>query len=271
MDLRGVIDTHVHVGPDVRERKMNALELAHAAVAAGMRGFVLKNHHASSVVEADVLSRAVTELEVFGGLVLNDAVGGFNPAAVDAALKMGAREIWMPTLDSRNERAFRGRAGTGLTVFDEGGRLLTPVLDILKLISERDVILGLGHLATDEMFAVVKAGSAAGVTKFLVNHPEINFMNLSIPIQRELADAGVYFERCYVRANSAVDWDGMARNIRLVGFETTILATDLGQPDNTDPVSGMREMLEEIRKRGFTSDEIEIMSSRNPALLLGLN
>jgi hypothetical protein len=37
MDLRGVIELHVHAGPDVRPRKMDALTLVRATKAAGMR------------------------------------------------------------------------------------------------------------------------------------------------------------------------------------------------------------------------------------------
>jgi hypothetical protein len=132
-------------------------------------------------------------------------------------------------------------------------------------------ILGLGHLSFDEMKAVVGEARALGVNRILVNHPEINFLNLPIAAQAALAAPGVYFERCYVRANQAVNWDGLARVIRAVGVETSILATDLGQPDNVDPIAGMKEMIAELAGRGFTRDELATMAQHNPALLLGLN
>ncbi len=270
MELEGVIDLHVHGGPDVRPRKLSGLELARAARAAGMRGFLFKNHHVSTVVAAGILREAVPGLEVFGGLALNASVGGLNPAAVEAALKMGAAEIWMPTLDAAHERAFRGQPRSGITVLDERGRLLNPVQEILRLIAGSQCILGLGHLSLPEMLAVLQAGRESGIKKFLVNHPEINFLNIPPAAQKELAGPGVYFERCYVRANSAVDWDGLARAIREVGVETTVLATDLGQPDNPDPVAGMREMLQQLTARGLTRREVETMACHNPARLLGL-
>ena len=270
--LDGVIDLHAHGGPDVRPRKMTGLELARAAQQAGMRGFLFKNHHAPTVLPAALLREAVPGLEVFGGLALNHSVGGLNPAAVEAALKMGAAEIWMPTLDAAHERAFRGHPGSGITVFnergDERGRLLDSVQEILRLIAASDCILGLGHLSFPEMLAVLRAGRELGIEKFLVNHPEIEFLNLSPSMQRELAGPGVYFERCYVRANQAVGWDGLARVIREVGVESTVLATDLGQPDNPDPVSGMREMLQQLAARGFTRAELAVMTCRNPSRLL---
>jgi hypothetical protein len=112
-DLDGVIDLHVHAGPDVRPRKMSGLELARAARAAGMRGFLFKNHHAPTAISAGVLREAVPGLAVFGGVALNRSVGGLNPEAVEAALRMGAAAVWLPTLDAEHERAYRGRPGTG--------------------------------------------------------------------------------------------------------------------------------------------------------------
>src|SRR5688572_11330163 len=135
MELEGVIDLHVHAGPDVRVRKTTALELARAAQAAGMRGFLFKNHHAPTVISAATLREAVPGLEVFGGLVLNESVGGLNPLAVEAALKMGAAAIWMPTLDAAHERRFRGQPDVGITVLAEGGQLRPAVHEILRLIA----------------------------------------------------------------------------------------------------------------------------------------
>jgi Family of unknown function (DUF6282) len=269
-NIENILDLHVHAGPDVRARKLTALETARAAHAAGWRGFVFKNHHAPTVIPAALLAETVSGLIVRGGLALNESVGGLNPAAVDAALRMGAAQIWLPTLDAAHERAFRGLPG-GLRALDERGRLVDAMQEILRLIAAHDCILGLGHLSRDEIKAVVQAGRELGIGKLLVNHPEINFMNLPVAAQRELAAPGVWFERCYVRANQAVDWDGLAAVIRAVGVASSVLATDLGQPDNPDPIAGMNEMLMELSQRGFTRAELQTMACVNPARLLGLN
>jgi Family of unknown function (DUF6282) len=268
-ELTGVIDLHVHAGPDVRPRKMDALELARVAREARMRALLFKNHHAPTVIAARLLEQAMPGLRVFGGLALNESVGGLNPAAVEAAIKMGAAEIWLPTLDAAHERRFRGRDG-GLRVLDDDGRLCERVHAILRLIARSDCILGLGHLSFDEMKAVVREALSLGVERILVNHPEINFLRLPVAAQRELAAPGVYFERCYVRENQAVNWGGLAQVIRAVGVETSILATDLGQPDNVDPVAGMKRMIAELAEHGLARDELMTMTQRNPARLLGL-
>jgi len=268
--MRGAIDLHVHCAPDTRPRKMTAIELARAARAAGMRALLLKNHETSTVPLAATVREAVSGIDVFGGLALNEAVGGFNPRAVEVALRMGAAEIWMPTHCAACERAYRGSPDSGLTIYEDGGRIRPALLEILRLIARSGVILGTGHLAPGEIADVIRAGREAGVRNFLITHPEISFLNLSIGFQREIGGPGVYFERCFARAGFALDWDGLARSIREIGVETTVLATDLGQPQNPDPVNGLSQIRRELQVRGFSEGELGIMSGRNPAVLLGL-
>jgi len=269
-DLSGVIDLHVHAGPDVRERKMTAAALVRAARATGMRALLIKNHHTGTATVAAALRETVPGIEVFGGLALNEWVGGLNPGAVEAALKMGAREIWMPTLSAENERLFKGRPGTGITVLDIKGRLKPAVRDIVRLIAERGAILGTGHLSPCEIAAVVREAREAGVRKILVTHPEIRFIQLPVSLQRDLAGPGLFFERCFARELFALDWDQLAAEIREVGVASTVLSTDLGQPDNPDPVTGLARMRAELARRGFRHEELDTMSCRNPAILLGL-
>ena len=38
----------------------------------------------------------------FGGIVLNNSVGGLNCNAIDAAIAMGAKIVWMPTVSAKN-------------------------------------------------------------------------------------------------------------------------------------------------------------------------
>jgi hypothetical protein len=110
----------------------------------------------------------------------------------------------------------------------------------------------------------------AGVPKILITHPEIVFLNLSIEFQRSLAGPGVFFERCYVRPLMALGWDELAASIRAVGVESTVLATDLGQPENPHPVEGLEDFREEMSRRGFSGPELDLMLRRTPRRLLSL-
>lgn len=270
-DLNGVIDLHVHAGPDVRERKTSAIELARMAGAAGMRGFLLKNHHTSTVLAAAAVAEDFPGLVVYGGLALNEWVGGLNVAAVEAAIGMGAREIWLPTLSAENQRLQQGRQGTGITVLREDGRLKPEVCEVIRLVAEADVILGTGHLSPCEISLVVREARVVACRKIIVTHPEIRFIQLPVSIQRDLRGPGVFFERCYSRTPLMTrSWSELAEDIRAVGVESTVLATDFGQPDNPDPVEGMAAMMDALEPE-FGGEGVDVMCRRNPALLLGLD
>jgi len=270
VDLRGVIELHVHAGPDVRPRKMDALTLVRAAKAAGMRALLLKSHDTITADLAQVVEAAVDGIRVFGAVTLNEAVGGFNPAAVKAALALGAREVFMPTFSAAHHRRQEGK-GAGLSVLDGTGTVRNEVRQILDLVAQADVILGTSHLAPEESLALVRAARQAGVRKVLVSHPEIGFLAIPLDIQRAMAAEGAYFERMHLHGNSCVDWAGLAAVMRAVGIARTVLVTDLGRADAVDPVAGMQEMLEELGKQGFSRAELDLMAQRTPARLLNLN
>src|SRR3954462_12331328 len=79
----GVIDMHVHSHPDVFGRNMDDIDVAQLAKSRGMRGIVLKNHISETASRAALVMKVVPGIEVFGGVVLNNAVGGINPNAVE--------------------------------------------------------------------------------------------------------------------------------------------------------------------------------------------
>ena len=101
--LQGAYDTHIHVGPDVVERKIDDISLARRFQELGMAGFILKSHYTSTAERAAVVRKAVPGIEALGAIALNRAVGGMNPLAVEIAAREGARTVWLPTVDSVNE------------------------------------------------------------------------------------------------------------------------------------------------------------------------
>src|SRR3954462_2138696 len=101
--VRGAIDTHVHISPDVVGRKIDDLSLAQRCLELGLGGFLLKSHYTSTAERASVVRAAVPGVEVLGAITLNRAVGGMNAVAVEIAAREGARTVWLPTVDSENE------------------------------------------------------------------------------------------------------------------------------------------------------------------------
>lgn len=271
IDLSGVIDLHVHAGPDVRPRKLDAVALARAAKAAGVRGLLLKSHHTITADLAQVVEGVVGGIQIFGGVALNEAVGGLNPEAVRAAVALGAKEIFMPTHSAANQRRHDGMAG-GIAILDGSGRIRDEVNRILDHVARADVILGCGHLSPEEILALVRAARRAGIRKVLVNHPELHSLAIPVAMQQEMAAEGAYFERMHLHGNSVVEGHGLAEITRAVGVERTVLVTDLGRADYAvDPIQGMGELIQQFADQGFSPGEIDLMARRTPARLLGLD
>lgn len=266
-DLNGLIDPHVHAAPEHIPRLLDDVSLIRQARAAKMAGVLIKSHTTLTADRATVAASVIPGIRVWGGLVLNKAVGGFNPVAVEVALGYGAAEIWMPTLDAANHRLFHGQTDQGLTLIDQDGCIPDAVHEIMRLIAERDVILGTGHLGVSEILATVQLARRHGVKKILITHPEAPFVAMPLPTQRDLAAAGCRFERTWVFTtpvfNRVVRPNRIMRDIRAVGPESTVLATDMGQVGNPPPVEGLRDYVHACRHAGFTDHEIRRMGATN--------
>ncbi len=269
--LRGAYDFHVHSAPDVVPRRLDDMELARAARKEGMVGIVIKNHLFETAARASLARQEVKGIQVFGGIVLNETVGGLNPRAVEACLQLGGRVVWMPTVDARNHRERLGQSG-GVTILDNKGRLLGPVVEILALIREWDAILATGHLSLEETSVLVKEAQARGIEKLVLTHPEFWITRTPLEAQKELARQGVFMERCYysctLKDGHRVSLQEMAHQIREVGPSSTILASDLGQKENPPPPRGFGIFLQSLLELGIKEKELETMVKENPRRLL---
>jgi hypothetical protein len=132
-DLTGLIDKHIHSSPDVQPRYADDIQLAREAREARMRAVLLKSHVTLTADRASLAEKTVDGLCVFGGLALNYPAGGLNPSAVEVAIKLGAKEIWMPTRSAAHVLEQNGKPG-GIRLLDEGGRLAPGLFEIMDLI-----------------------------------------------------------------------------------------------------------------------------------------
>jgi hypothetical protein len=267
IDLSGFIDPHVHAAPELVPRLLDDVELVKQARAASMAGVLIKSHTSLTATRAQIAARIVPGIRVWGGTVLNRAVGGFDPDVVETALAYGAAEVWMPTHDARNHRRFFQLEGDGLEVEDEAGRVPDALQTILQLIARHDAILGTGHLSAAEISRLVPVARQHGVRKILVTHPEAPFIDMPLDMQRELATHGCRFERTWVfttpALGQAMEPARLMRDIREVGVESTVLATDMGQAGNPPPVEGFRAYVQACLTAGFTEPDVRRMGSEN--------
>jgi hypothetical protein len=287
--LRGAIDLHTHSSPSFFDRLLDDVGLAEQARAAGMRAVLYKAHEQDTTGRAALARRAVPGIEAFGGVVLNHAVGGLNPAAVDASIRLGGRMVWMPTMSAQHHIGFfggshfgsrmRGNTPTagpphGLTVLDQTGALRPEVQEILQLIATAGICLSTGHLSLAEVRALVPAARTAGVTRILVTHPDLRLSGIGVADQRALADAGAILEKDVNTLGPpwhSITLEALVHSIREVGPARCVLATDYGQLHSPAPVEGMRIFVQLCLEQGISEAEVRTMVADNPARLLGLD
>ncbi len=173
----------------------------------------------------------------------------------------------MPTLDAANHLRVHRQDRQGLSLDDPAS---APALgDILSIIARHDLVLGTGHLSVAEIVSLVPRARQAGVRKILITHPEAPMTNMPFAVQRELAAVGCRFERVWVYTTPALGrllspWD-VLEGISQVGFESTVMATDMGQAGNPTPVEGMQAFVDACLEAGFDERHVRRMGSENIA------
>ena len=234
--LHGVFDLHIHTAPDVTPRKCSDLELARRLQAAGMAGCGIKSHYADTAGRAAVLQELYPELRIAGGITLNRSVGGLNPQAGERTAQMGGRLVWFPTLEAREyQRYRRGNDGSDLspflTVWDEDGKLLPQVYEVLEVAARYHMVVGTGHLSAPEGLAVVRAAREQKVERVVLTHADNPANQYTLEEQRRAVEQGALVEHCYFTTYyQRTPLDEIIRQIRGVGCENVILSTDFGQP-----------------------------------------
>lgn len=289
--LRGAFDTHMHIAPDVVPRKIDDVSLARRFEELGLAGFVLKSHYTSTAERASVVREAVPGIRALGAIALNRAVGGMNPLAVEVAAREGARTVWLPTVDSVNEAGERelpagarppvwvklqldlreqGIEIEPVPVVDDAGAVLPETRSVLAMIARHGMLLATGHLARDEIFAVVDAALEEGISDIVITHPEFPSQNLSAADQSALADRGALLERCFTTPHTGkVTWEQWLENIRTAGPRRSVLSTDLGQVFNPPVEDGMGLMVDRLLDAGFDEEEVHWMAVVNTRRVAG--
>lgn len=291
--LRGAYDTHIHVAPDVVARIIDDVTLARRFATLGMDGFILKSHYTSTAERAAVVRAAVRGINALGAIVLNRAVGGLNPLAVEVAAREGVRTVWLPTVDSVNESHERDApAGARVPVWvrlqlelreqgieippvpvvDDAGAVLPATRAVLERIVHHGLLLATGHLARDEIFAVVDEALEMGVQQIVITHPEFPAQSLSVEDQRALAGKGALLERCMTTPHTGkIAWERWIENIRACGPEHSVLSTDLGQVFNPPVEDGMGIMVDRLLEAGLNEEEVHVMAVTNTRRVAGVD
>lgn len=278
--LNGAIDMHVHSNPDIRMRAYTDVELMEAGVRVGARAVVIKSHHESTTNRAflvnefnRIMYKGGNNFQMVGSITLNKAVGGLNPTAVETALKLGAKVVWLPTTHAVNQLAKEGK--TGGVECTRDGKIVEPLKEILKMIKDYDVVLGTAHLAPAEIFVVVEAAKGMGIDKIVVTHPEFHIVGMSLEDQiRITKEYDIYLERCYAQplggGNYKSNLEDNLRVIKEVGYKNILISTDGGQVENPNWELALEEYLQYLADNCVPEEHIYAMSRTLPAKLLNI-
>lgn len=292
-DLNGAIDSHVHAGPELFTRSGDAVDFAHAARAAGMAGLLFKAHHESTVTRAQHAARAVPGIELYGGIVLNGFVGGINPLAVAAALSLGARMVWGPTLHAAHHVRRLG-AGTfglpnlevasglamreGITTVDGDGKLLPQMREVIALAKAHDATVATGHLGDEEAREVATVCAEEGVRCVLTH---ALFLGQQAGFCEEMTGTDTYLElsaslagplerHLFRHHGGGMRLDQARDLIDRVGRDRVVLSSDAGQDFNPPPHMAFGAFLSQLTAVGVPATDIRHMATETPRRMLGL-
>jgi Family of unknown function (DUF6282) len=274
-DLRGAIDIHIHSNPDSVPRSIDGIEVSKLAAQRGMRAIVLKNHYDPTSGLAYLARKEAPGLEIFGGVDLNLTVGGMNAIAVDYMAKMNGgygRMVWMSTFDSENQVRV-DRSNRPFVRVSQNGELLPETKAVIAAIARHNFVLASGHVAANEALMMFREGKRAGVQHMVATHGMAAPTSLSVDQAKEAVQLGAFVEFCagtLAIAGAQDKIDRFSKQIRAIGPEAVILSSDLGQAGNALPPDGFAVFIEMLRKNGFTDKELDVMTRKNPATLLGL-
>lgn len=284
ISMKGVVDMHVHTNPDLRTRAYDDFELCDAAVRVGARANVIKTHmgdtscRAALVNHYNKLVHGDNDYTMFGSIVMNSCVGGINPVAVENALKLGAKVVWLPTSSARNHLQKLGKSTDGCVDVVADGKVVPELEKIFDLLVKYDAVLGTAHISVEEIFIVVKAAREAGVKKIVVTHPEWWIVDMSVADQKRIVEEyNVLLERCYAQNKGVGAGNGYLSNlpgnleiIRQVGYKNVLVSTDGGQVENPHWELAMQEYMQYLLDHGIPEEQIRYMTHDLPCQLLGI-
>ena len=212
---------------------------------------------------------------MFGSITMNKVIGGINPVAVETALKLGAKVVWLPTASARNHIEKLNLDMKKCVEVVRDGKVVPEMNDVFQLVKDYDAVLGTAHVSPEECFVVVEAARKAGVKKIVVTHPEWWLVNMSVEDQvRMVKDYDVILERCYAQNMGGGKYkSNLPSNLEIiqtVGYEHVMVDTDGGQVENPHWELALQEYMQYLVDHGIPEEQVYHMTHTIPAGLLGL-
>ena len=180
--------------------------------------------------------------------------------------------VWLPAGDTERE-ARGGRNPNPNAPFvgvSKNGQLLPGVKQALAVIAKNSLTLASGHLPAEEALLVFREAKTAGVQRLIATHAADLVGRMTLDQMKEAATLGAWIEFDYRNTLEG----SRTELIRGVGPEHCFLSefwTKNQAPKDYAGAPGVGAFAAEMKKRGFTYRELEMMFKDNPARAIGLS
>ncbi|MBP1731541.1 MAG: hypothetical protein H6Q55_1970 [Deltaproteobacteria bacterium] len=283
ISLEGMYDLHIHPAPSIQRRRFTAIEAVKFASAERMAGVVFLDHTYNTTTMAETVNELGLHTRAYGTIMLNEAVGGVSPSVVEIALALGTRHIQLPTYSAKAHQDAYGddqkifpykKRIKPIYILDGRGRLTPEVEEIMELMKGANAFLASGHISPAEVGVLAKRSREVGV-RFMACSVSTDMPGYPLEAQEKWTDDGAFMEHCYLAVSDVphvkTPIATIVEQIRTVGADQCVLCTDAGNLKIPDNVTAMREFVRLLLEAGLTDKEIDGMTRRNPAILLGVS
>lgn len=280
---------HLHIGPEIIPRKYT-VEKLDKEEDDKLYGAVLKNHF----YPTSPLIKAVKtcNLKMFGSVVLNNAVGGFNKEVIFSAslLLESPLVVWFPTINAENflkqsryeippewvggssKKNRNANTVCGLKITDRNGKIQKNVREVLEAIKKTNSILATGHISWQESDLLIKEALRLGIDSIIITHPIYQKIDMPVEMQKKFADNGCFIEHCYsMYSIDKISIKKIAQQIKEIGYKKVILSSDVGQKFSPAPSEALYKLATLLSKEGITLKELNQMLVQNPNELIKIN
>ncbi|AMM20022.1 hypothetical protein AX769_07400 [Frondihabitans sp. PAMC 28766] len=291
--LEGAFDTHAHGHPEFTlgmGPRVDNIEWAKLASAAGMRGFIVKSHVFPTTNVANMLRILQPDLDIFGGITLNPPVGGLSPLSVELAAQTGGRIVWMPTWSALQSppkpSIFRERMKPWITTLETDpdsvpdlgilgtdGGLLPEVVRIIELCKQYDTVLATGHLPIEASLILAEETEAQKV-RLLLTHPLSGSVGASTEQQRTIVAHGGTIEHVFIGSmpmHQRMDPQRIVDAVEAVGAEHCVMGSDAIEAWNPPAPEVLRMFIGTMLAIGVSEGAVHAMTHENPERLFRLD
>ena len=267
---------------------LDDFELVQEYEAAGLDGVAIKCHEFGTFYRAQIAQKYAVKgdkFKVYGTIVLNENVGGLNPCAVESALRAGAKTVFMLTFCARHqhdiwagdicyphysEEMLSGACETytkeGIYLFDENDELRPEVLEILALVRDYNAVISSGHISNREGLALFRKAHEMGCKKMVYQHIDWRTCEMSVAMQREMAELGVKMEKSFYE----FDADRSMKSFLYTGTKPSdyVMSSDQGMFPALRALRGYACNVQEHLNHGVPAADLRVMLQDVPHFLM---